>query len=588
MSSGLFGPPADRRRLILRSAPNPIPPQTPNPRQTHTGASTLPMRHISLDRILQGSSDIPSGQPRTPPRPRVPRPQPPLTRRVSGSRGLPHAVSRTGQHIPSRTTKLSEKLVLLPEADEDDIPEDGDYAERLPKVQRTEKVSRLTAYCTAQSFNMKQTTEFLKQHHEARTKLYDDCLYVIYALPLLPGSDGYRVRSRAVMRTPGTGKTVVDLEIERRTGGHDSQTHNHHGYPNGNDHEGAMDDNMSYGSEATSPNPVNRLVTDAKNFAEMFVFSYGVVVFWNFTENQERDVLADLTFAENKTGAALLNRPLDQDDYETEEFHFEYNPEARQPRIFNDMITLLPRFDHMIKLTISHAIAQSTKLCFFEERMSQTMLNAQHVPKDLAQTGILKMGRTEIVRILGQLFKSRVDINLSSVVLDVPNFFWDAEPTLHPLYAATREYLEIDHRTKVLNERCRVFLDLAEVLASSVSDSKMSHITWIIIILIAISIAVTREGGGGGGGDRPEARPLALLENDTLSTDLTRSLPHLAVVGPDGTPPASDRAAVEAEMGRLLGGMTVEELRRWTAILSDEQMEGICGGSAFRSELKRL
>lgn len=189
---------------------------------------------------------------------------------------------------------------------------------------------------------------------------------------------------------------------------------------------------------------------------------------------------------------------------------------------------------------------------------------------------------------------------LASVVLDVPNFFWDAEPTLHPLYAATREYLEIDHRTKVLNERCRVFLDLAEVLASSVSDSKMSHITWIIIILIAISIAVTvtevflrfailekskREGGGG---DRPEAPPLALLGNDTRSTDLTGSLPHLAVVGPDGALPTSDRAAVEAEMGRLLGGMTVEELRRWTAILSDEQMEGICGGSAFRSELKRL
>lgn len=308
------------------------------------------------------------------------------------------------------------------------------YAERLPKVQRTEKVSRLTAYCTAQSFNMKQTTEFLKQHHEARTKLYDDCLYVIYALPLLPGSDGYRVRSRAVMRTPGTGKTVVDLEIERsEQDGHHGyfdgfqfqqeqggQTHNHHNYPNGNDHGGSIDDNMSYGSEPTSPNPVNRLVTDAKNFAEMFVFSYGVVVFWNFTENQERDVLADLTFAENKTGATLLNRPLDQDDYETEEFHFEYNPEARQPRIFNDMITLLPRFDHMIKLTISHAIAQSTKLCFFEERMSQTMLNAQHVPKDLAQTGILKMGRSEIVRILGQLFKSRVDINLCKLPFLLP------------------------------------------------------------------------------------------------------------------------------------------------------------------------
>ena len=73
----------------------------------------------------------------------------------------------------------------------------------------------------------------------------------------------------------------------------------------------------------------------------------------------------------------------------------------------------------------------------------------------------------------------------------MPNFFWDSEPTLHPLYAAVREYLEIDPRIKVINERCRVFLDLAEILSDSVADAKMSAITWIIIILIIISILVT-------------------------------------------------------------------------------------------------
>lgn len=79
----------------------------------------------------------------------------------------------------------------------------------------------------------------------------------------------------------------------------------------------------------------------------------------------------------------------------------------------------------------------------------------------------------------------------ASNMLDVPNFFWDSEPTLHPLYVAIREYLEIDPRIKVLNERCRVFLDLAEILSDSIADAKMSYITWIIIILIVVSILVT-------------------------------------------------------------------------------------------------
>ncbi|KAM0253191.1 hypothetical protein ACHAP5_000663 [Fusarium lateritium] len=511
--------------------------------------SHAPMRFMTVDNVLQYNSQIPSGQPRAPPLPSAPPGRHPgpsgsaLSRRVS-SGGLPNSQSRTGQQIPSRTTKISEKLVLLPETDDhdDDVDEEIEsesvlarlvhddenrplkdeeldvlkkrggirgksFAERLSKMQRTDKVSRLTAYCTAQAYKIKPTAEFLRKRHEAKTKIYDDCLYVIYALPLLNGTDGYRVRSRPILKTPGTGKTVLDLEIERS-----EQRDHHEGYFEDDAYEHPSPDRghemPSHFTERPSTpersNPfrhddddtsMNRLAPDAKNFAEMFVYSYGVVVFWNFTENQEKDILADMTFAdadaEENGATSLLTRPLDQEDYETEEFHFEYSADIKRPRIFNDMITLLPRSDHMIKLTISHAIAQSTRLCSFEERMSETMLDAQHIPKTLALTGELNMTRTEIVRMLGKLFKSRVDINLSSNILDVPNFFWESEPTLHPLYAAIREYLEIDPRIKVLNERCRVFLDLAEILSDSVADTKMSYITWIIIILIIVSIMVT-------------------------------------------------------------------------------------------------
>lgn len=362
--------------------------------------------------------------------------------------------------MPSRTTKISQKLVLLPETDdkedvedeiesesvmarrlheEDDRPlrdEELDvlrkrggirgksYAERLPKMQRKDKVSRLTAYCTAQAFKIKATSEFLKNTHEAKTKLYDDCLYVIYAIPLMNGTDGYRVRGRPILKTPGTGKTVLDLEIERS-----EQRDHHEGYFEDDAYTGPQSpeqpSHMRHARRMSSPDdhegrypgedsnsPMNRLAPNAKNYAEMFVFSYGVVVFWNFTEYQEKDILADLTFADAEDGISLLTRPLEQHDFETEEFHFEYSADAKRPRIFNDMITLMPRSDHMIKLTISHAIAQSTRLNFFEERMGETMSDAQHVPKTLALTGELNMTRTEIVKILGRLFKSRVDINL--------------------------------------------------------------------------------------------------------------------------------------------------------------------------------
>lgn len=400
------------------------------------------------------------------------------------------------QHIPSRSSKVSEKLVLLPDANEVDDeeqdefkgrdedqrpPRDEDaalmrkpatmkeksYAEKLPKASRTEKLSRVTAYCTAQAYKMRSTAEFVRTRHGAKTKLYDDCLYTVYHLPLLPGNEGYRIRSSPVLKSPG-GKAVLDEEIERNerheyregffgeeqygvpsqpnqppdlssssphNANNDTNNHNHH--PTNNDTPPTNENpvlQLIMTRRSSSPGSTAQLATNISTFAEMFVYTYGVVVFWNFTERQEKDILADLTFSSSPTtltsttalrrsrkaaeaqplptpGIPLTVRPLDEADFETEEFHFEYNPEIPRPRVFNDMITLRSA-DHMIKLSMSHAIAQSTKLSFFEERMGETMVEAQHVPRRLALRGELGMKREEVVRMVGRLFKSRVDVNL--------------------------------------------------------------------------------------------------------------------------------------------------------------------------------
>jgi len=357
--------------------------------------------------------------------------------------------------MPPRSTKVSEKLVLLPEAVPQDDEEEGDfdaandaaptrddeevrrqgapqglkgksYAERLPKARRAEKLARVTAYCTAQAYKMKSTAAFVKDKHGAKTKLYDDCLYTVYHLPLLPGSEGYRIRSSPVLKSPG-GKAVLDEEIERseRRDYHDGYFEdtesygvrgNEGNYESPRNEEGRQhNDDGRRGSDLSrrSESPT-RIAPDAFTFAEMFVFSYGVAVFWNFTEKQEKDTLADLTFSASATGVSLVSRPQREEDFETEEFHFEYSPDIPRPRVFNDMITLRSG-NHMVKLAMSHAIAQSTKLSFFEERMANQMTEAQYVPRRLALTGKLGMKREEVVKILGRLFKSRVDVNLCTL-----------------------------------------------------------------------------------------------------------------------------------------------------------------------------
>lgn len=167
----------------------------------------------------------------------------------------------------------------------------------------------------------------------------------------------------------------------------------------------------------------------------------------------------------------------------------------------------------------------------------------------------------------------------ASNILDVPNFFWDTEPTLHPLYVAIREYLEIDQRIQVLNERCRVFLDLAEILADSVADAKMSYITWIIILLIVVSILVTVT---------EVIMRFSILSkeknkygNSSSSALAAGRSPYLHV---PASPPVVQIHTADAQQPVLpLPGddLTLNELRAWAARLDAHERAAVCGNDAI-------
>jgi hypothetical protein len=134
---------------------------------------------------------------------------------------------------------------------------------------------------------------------------------------------------------------------------------------------------------------------------------------------------------------------------------------------------------------------------------------------------------------------------------------------------AIREYLEIDQRIKVLNERCRVFLDLAEILSDSIADSKMSSITWIIIVLIVVSILVTVT---------EVALRFGILEKEKSRngnfTGAAASLPRVSTAQQDR------ELKREAGLERLYEELTranvsMDQLQRWNVLLGQEAMEAV-------------
>lgn len=135
---------------------------------------------------------------------------------------------------------------------------------------------------------------------------------------------------------------------------------------------------------------------------------------------------------------------------------------------------------------------------------------------------------------------------------------------------AIRDYLEIDPRITVLNERCRVFLDLAEILSDTVADAKMSAITWIIIVLIVISICVTvsevglrfgilqKSNGKSGSGDGTGG------SGTGSSRDVEQTVAEVYQPG-----------SIELRLARA--NITMDEFKSWIA-LNDQEGGKMCGG----------
>ncbi|KAF7721938.1 hypothetical protein EC973_003926 [Apophysomyces ossiformis] len=338
---------------------------------------------------------------------------------------------------PNRTTKISQKLKLFPEDNEQAvaIPSDADVytqlaklphgtarleAELISKMDRSE-LPRVTAYCTASAYRMDDLVKYLqsrRQSNGAAPKRYDECLYTPYSLkyPLSPPQKRFSSDAR----------------------------------------------------KPTQPLP------------EMFLFDYGVIVFWGFTLHEEQRILKEIEpFEEEK---------LESDDVETEEFNYYYH-EDYQPRIYNDIITLRHPSNYLVKMTIAHAIAQSVKMTLFERLIDDTINETKYIPQVMAESGNIQMSRKSITKKIGQLFIMRINVNLVSNILDTPEIFW-SEPALEPLYSAIRGYLEISQRVELLNQRVEVISDLLDMLKDHLNSSHGEQLEWIVIWLIAMEILV--------------------------------------------------------------------------------------------------
>ncbi|KAA8496700.1 Sporulation protein RMD1 [Porphyridium purpureum] len=247
---------------------------------------------------------------------------------------------------------------------------------------------------------------------------------------------------------------------------------------------------------------------------ELFIFEYGVMISWGFSEGAEWQLLDvmknfeigrleqevefdgyDYTYfvpptptplvLESEQDATLAMGVVDEMNVASPSQSFRIENDA----FFFSATQTLAELLHC-KLACTHAIAQSIKLSSFESAVEGIFKRVETYPVELAKTGTLRISDRQLLILSGELYTYSAYINLQTDVLDVvPDWFWDNSAYV-PVFDRTQKYLDCKARVSVLNKRLSVVESMYALFRDERHISNNHRLEWIVIALIVVCIVL--------------------------------------------------------------------------------------------------
>ncbi|KAM6208183.1 required for meiotic nuclear division protein 1 homolog isoform 3-T5 [Sarcoramphus papa] len=139
------------------------------------------------------------------------------------------------------------------------------------------------------------------------------------------------------------------------------------------------------------------------------------------------------------------------------------------------------------KFAFSNALCLSVKLAIWESLLDNFVESIQSIPEILKSRRKVKLSHADVMQKIGELFALRHRINLSSDLLITPDFYWDREK-LEELYDKTCQFLNINRRVKVMNEKLQHCMELTDLMRNHLNEKHTLRLEWMIVILITIEV----------------------------------------------------------------------------------------------------
>lgn len=215
---------------------------------------------------------------------------------------------------------------------------------------------------------------------------------------------------------------------------------------------------------------------------DIFFFREGSIVLWNCTDLESKNVLKFIKNYEKDSYHSSIVAG------ENEIMPYKYGLETESAKFQNGKFYLTKDEENFLeKYTFSNALTTSIKLGVWEAILDKYIDSMEFITEDLKSGSKIRISRGDLLRKTGELFALRHRINLSSDLLDTPDFYWDREE-LEALYLQICSYFSISRRTKVMNEKLNHCVELAELVSSNLNDAHHIRLEWMIIILIMVEV----------------------------------------------------------------------------------------------------
>lgn len=210
-----------------------------------------------------------------------------------------------------------------------------------------------------------------------------------------------------------------------------------------------------------------------KDDRSIVAFKYGVVVFWNFDEDE-----IDLYVSSFKT--QIVDR---FSEYYTEKIQIE----SGEGLEFDNDIIYLPELNLEVIQVLSIVLARSVSLEFFELEVEKAVADFTDISKSYEEKGRSNMNTKTLMKKLW--FANNVkQLTIGQVTfLDKPDVTWD-DDELDNLFNKSSEYYELDDRYEVLKEKLGVIFDNAQFILDMINVQKSHFLEIIIILLILIEV----------------------------------------------------------------------------------------------------